>query len=205
MTIIIFDFETNGLLNDKNFQPIEFCAIIVKDNIIIKEIQHYIKCPFPLSDKIKELTKITDEQLETKGIDIDVLKIILVNLFIHEDYDLIVSHNGINFDIPIIENLINVSLEKSKQYDTAGEFKSKLLNLNIFENQTFYNFHKYVLSLKRKGIYFNLLKAIEYYEINLNNESLHNAKTDVYYTFEVFKKQINNIEKEFKKRFPLKN
>lgn len=184
---LIFDFETNGLLHIPNFQPIEFAALVVDDEKI-REQHTLIKCPTPLPQEIVEKIGITDDML-IHGMDYPVFRQKLGQLFTYSNNCLFIGHNIINFDIPVVERILGLTINKNLVYDTAAIFKAKLLNLPI--PKTYEEQYK-VLKTQRKGIYFNLKAATEHYEIEKQEGDFHRALTDVYYTYEIYKKQ-NNI------------
>lgn len=185
---LVFDFETTGLLHDPTIRPIEFFGINTIPDGTSFEGHYLINCPFPLNPKIIEITGITDEELARDGIDLEVFLKKLDKIF-SKNYDYVVGHNIINFDIPLAEKLLNRTLKKDNIFDTAGAFKAKLLG-NTKRYGSNYDFHKQALNTPRKGLFFNLKLAIEHYEIPTIPGSLHRASTDVRYTYEVFKKQI---------------
>jgi DNA polymerase III epsilon subunit-like protein len=187
-SILVFDFETTGLLHDPTIRPIEFFGLNINhDNVY--EGHWLINCPFKLNPKIIKITGITDEELESDGIDLEIFLKKLDKVF-SQNYDYIVGHNIIKFDIPLAEKLLNRTIRKDNIFDTAGAFKAKLLGYtNRYNNH--YDYHLEALNTMRKGLFFNLKLAVEHYEIAPITGSLHRASTDVKYTYEVFKKQIN--------------
>lgn len=186
--ILVFDFETTGLLTDPTIRPIEFFGLQVNKTLGETFEGHWlINCPFPLSPKIVEITGITDKELIENGIDLEKFLKKLDKVFSFH-YDLIIGHNIIKFDIPLVEKLLNKTLKKDNIFDTAGAFKAHLIGKTQTHSDT-YAFHLDVLNTPRKGVYFNLKEAIKYYEIPEREGGLHRASTDVKYTYDVFKKQ----------------
>ncbi|WP_237023522.1 PolC-type DNA polymerase III [Mycoplasma miroungirhinis] len=64
---IVFDLETSGLSPVYN-EIIEFGAVVIQNNEIIKKIQFFIKPSNPISSFTTELTKIDNEMLDKLGI-----------------------------------------------------------------------------------------------------------------------------------------
>lgn len=69
--IVFYDTETTGLLvpaaNDISKQPhiIEICAMKFTDDMeLVDEYSSFIKPPFPISEEITKITKITNEMLK---------------------------------------------------------------------------------------------------------------------------------------------
>ena len=193
---IIFDFETNGFLDDPKFQPIEFACLIIDEVEGLerrREQQILIKTKEPISEEITKITGITNEMLDKDGIDYHTFLQGLNQIIFHPYTNLIIGHNIINFDIPIVEKCLNKVVARHLIYDTAAVFKAKLLDFefgNPYSN--FYFDQKKVLETKRKGLKFNLKLATEYYEIPEIQGDFHRALIDCKYTYEVYKKQIQN-------------
>lgn len=187
MRTVIFDIESNGLLHKEDFQPVEFSCLVVKGDII-KEQDVLIKCAGTIDDKAFEAHKLSKEYLNENGIEYETFLKGLDQILFHKEVTRIVGHNIIGFDIPAVEKILNKEVNKDLIFDTAAHFKAELLGLTVKSN--YYN-HKYVLGLMRKGVYFNLSKAIEHYKIPPIKGELHRALTDTKYSYEIYKKQID--------------
>ncbi len=161
MRTIIFDFETNGLLHKPDFQPVEFSCLVINGDII-REQDVLIKCAGTIDDKAFEAHKLSKEYLEEHGIEYETFLKGLDQIIFHKEVGRIIGHNIIGFDIPAVEKILNKEVNKDLIFDTAAHFKAELLGID--RKATYWN-HKYVLSLMRKGVYFNLGKAIEHYQI----------------------------------------
>jgi DNA polymerase III epsilon subunit family exonuclease len=62
--VISFDFETTGLSSIKN-EIIEYSFLKMKDGVVIEKLTNFVKPKELLPPKITEITKITDEMLES--------------------------------------------------------------------------------------------------------------------------------------------
>lgn len=100
---VVFDLETTGL--HANFDDIiEFGAVKIKNGRVIDRKQFFIKPNCKLSDKISQLTNIYEADLE-HAID---QKAGLEEILKYIGNDVLVAHNGINFDF----NFLNVKLHQ---------------------------------------------------------------------------------------------
>lgn len=97
-TFVIFDIETTGL-HGRYDDVIEFSARKIKNNSEIDHQQFFLKIDKPIPKTITEITKITDEMLEG-GIDQQQG---LEKIRNYLDGCVMVSHNGINFDLPFLQ------------------------------------------------------------------------------------------------------
>lgn len=114
-SILVFDFETTGL-NPINDEIIEIGAIkLVNDGSGFKETEELsllVKPKVLISDKITEITGITNEILSEQGIDQNVAFNKLSNL-IDED-TLLVAYN-IGFDLGFLETFYRTNWDKNYQ------------------------------------------------------------------------------------------
>lgn len=101
-TYIVFDLETTGLYPYFN-DIIEFGATKIKNNSIVDSTQFFIKPNHKLSKKISDITHIYESDLENACSQEDGLKKILE--FIGND--ILVAHNGIDFDFNFINTKLN--------------------------------------------------------------------------------------------------
>ena len=93
-TYVVFDFETTGL-SARYDQIIEFGAVKIKNGLVVDEIDLFVKPTIPIPEKIKKITNITDEMVESKGVPIKEALKIIENF--NED-SILVSHNA-KFDV----------------------------------------------------------------------------------------------------------
>ena len=111
--ILILDIETNSL-NTSNAEIIEFGFIQTDINLnIIKSGSILIKCDVELPQNIKELLNLDKAYLNEYGSDKPIAFKKIENLI--KDSEIIVCHNAIKFDFPIISsNLKNEDLFENK-------------------------------------------------------------------------------------------
>ncbi|MFA5318690.1 MAG: 3'-5' exonuclease [Patescibacteria group bacterium] len=197
MKYIIYDLETTGLDHTKD-QPIEIGIIKIDD--ITKEIEEYdifIKPAQPISDEIKNLTGLTNEILDEKGVDISLaMPALFKTMGIRGDgYDedvKIIGHNILRFDNLFLQRYadeMGYQMPGAKHYfDTAGEFRAMLLGEERYIDEIDHDFHKRILSIFAKGVRYNLTAACNHYGIAMPDDA-HRANHDCRYTLRVFEKQ----------------
>jgi DNA polymerase-3 subunit alpha (Gram-positive type) len=193
--IICLDFETSGL-NFLQDQPIEYSAISVETDGTFKRLHNYVKFDGKLSPQVIELTGITDEQLNSEGLDYDMaltelIEFIGINTETILSDVIIVGHNFINFDLHFLEmacaRLGYDTIDPNCIWDTAGCYKTHKLGLVREQNETVSQFFKRGLSTYAKGVYFKLAVVCESLNIPLSNA--HSAIADTEATLEIFKHQ----------------
>ena len=119
--IVVFDLETTGFspLTD---EPIEFAAVILKKTQTTfettKTINAFIKAKTPLPDKIKTLTNISDENVES-GIEPKQLANIIAEYFTNDA--LIIAYN-IVFDMGFVDAIM-------KKHRPDFHFKGAMLDM----------------------------------------------------------------------------
>jgi DNA polymerase III subunit epsilon len=173
--ILIFDFETSGL-SPKTSQIIELGAILLErkeTGYQIKDtLSFLIRCPYPLPEKIVEITHITDEMLASEGIN-ETEAFQQLDAF-YDQHALLVAYN-IQFDLGFLEALF-------KKY----KGHSFQITNDILDVMAIYK--------DRQKFPHRLDNAVSLYGIQIPNT--HRALDDVKATLEVLKQMTlekNNI------------
>ena len=194
--LIVFDTETTGLDTD-NDEIIQIAAIELINGSIGDRFEVFIKQTKPISDEIVNLTKITNEKLNTEGFEPRDAAKMFVD-FIGKDCS-VLAHN-LDFDMAMIANFLG----KYSDVDMNSLFKAKIDSLTI-SKLIYPKLSKYKLE--------HLLTFLE-----LEGVNSHNAMDDVIATISLVKKLYNDacskrndykeflnenhfVLDEFKKRF----
>jgi DNA polymerase III alpha subunit (gram-positive type) len=179
-TILVFDVETTGLL-PKNPTPgeipyvIQFSFVLydMETSSIIQKYNEYIKPPDNVVIKpiITELTGITRELLDEKGVDITEALETFQNAYVKTD--LLVAHN-IEFDrkMLILEAQMNYPfLIHTMRSCLKEEYCTMIHGIDVCKIQRF----------NSRGPYFKHPKLIELYRnlFNVDQVGLHDALIDV--------------------------
>jgi DNA polymerase III subunit epsilon len=158
--VTIFDFETSGL-DPKNERVIELAAVKVKDGKIVGEFSTLIKHEgLILSEKIAELTGITDDALKYGMDELTAFKIL--NHMIGDS--LIVAHNA-PFDMAFLHH-------------TLMRLAGRSFSNSFIDTLT--------ISRERSRYPHKLEAMCEKYDINL--EGAHRALNDVHGCWELLQK-----------------
>ena len=169
MKVIYFDTETSGL-NCRNCKIIELAMLVVEDGKIVEEYNEFIDIGENLDDKIVELTGITNDILDEKGIYEDIVADDLKEKL--TPGTLMIAHNC-QFDLSFVYNLL-----KRHFPDDADDIVS---NLNWLDTLT-------VLKDRKKYPH-KLIDAVDHYGIEEVN--FHRAIDDTKALYDVTQALIN--------------
>jgi len=162
---VVIDIETSGLDPEKD-EIIEIGAVKVKDQEVIDKFNFLIKPQKPISSKIEGFTNITNDMLQTNGVDISVA----MKLFISFIENLpLVAHN-IEFDYSFLRKACSecgLNLISNQSIDTLAIARRKLKNVSNYKLETLANF----------------------FEIEVS--SMHRSLSDCELTYQVYEKLIN--------------
>ena len=169
MKVIFFDTETTGL-NCKDCKIIELAMLTVENGVVTERYDEFIKVGESLDSRIIDITGITDEILETEGLDEKTVATDLKDRMV--DADWMVAHNA-QFDLSFIYQLLLRQL---------GDEAWELVNgVNWLDSLT-------VLK-DRKAYPHKLADAVEYYGIDEVN--FHRAIEDTKALYEITKAMKN--------------
>jgi DNA polymerase III alpha subunit (gram-positive type) len=209
INLIVYDFETTGLLDKPDVQPIELAAYHIDKEGNKKVLHKYILCPHSIEEEvvnpktgqtISDLTGITDNML-SEGFELkDVMvefKDLLVNAKAGKPY-CVVGHNILEFDnklYKMMQQRLGDShyIVESDCFDTGGQFKGELLGWNKFESLKHYEYQKKCLAA-RSYVKWNLTAAGQHYGI-ASSGIAHSAIGDIENNLQVFIKQLKKIGK----------
>ena len=168
-TYVVFDIETTGL-SATNDSIIEIGAVKIKNQTIVDRYQTFVNPEVELSEFIKDLTSISDEDL----VDARLIDEVMPEFIEFIEDSILVAHNA-GFDMGfIIEKAFNLGFEINNAYiDTL-------------------NFARYFYSDKLKR--FNLAALSKFFKVTLNNH--HRADQDAEATGEVWIKMLHELRVE---------
>ena len=169
-TYVIFDLETSGLYPFYD-QIIEFGGIKVKHNKIIEKINFFINPGFKISEKISSFTKITNEMLEEKGLNI---KEGLQKIVDWIGDSVLVAHNGIDFDFQFLQTKLTQNNMKTLDNPMIDTLR---ISWSINEQYAYHSLGSIARKLK-----------IKYDEL-----ATHRADVDAEILFDIFKEFKNSL------------
>jgi len=208
INLIVYDFETTGLLDKPDVQPIELAAYHIDKEGTKTVLHKYIKCPESIEDTpvtkrgetISDLTGITDLML-SEGFDLketmEEFQALLVEAKKDKPY-CVVGHNILRFDNLLYKKMQqrfgnNHYIVDADCFDTGGQFKGELLKWNKFD---YLKHHEYQIKCldAYSRVKWNLTAAGEYYGI-ASNGIAHSAIGDIENNLQVLIKQLKKIGK----------
>ena len=173
--IIFFDTETTGL-DCSCCKIIELAMVTVEDGLITEEYDKFIKIGEPLSPKITQITSITDNMLESEGVDEKIIAQDLKDRLTPNT--LMIAHNA-QFDLSFIYHLLK------KHYPQEAD--EIVASLNWLDTVTVFK--------DRKKYPHKLIDAVHYY--NIEEVNFHRAIDDTKALYEVtkaLKNERNDLE-----------
>jgi len=208
--LILYDFETTGLLETPNVQPIELAAYHIDKEGTKTVLHKYISCPESIEDTpinkktgqtISDLTGITDADLAENGFELgevmNEFRELLVQAKKNKPY-CVVGHNILRFD-----NKLYAMMQKklgnghfiadADCFDTGGQFKGELLGWNKFERLKHHEYQLKCLDAPSR-VKWNLTAAGKHYDI-ASSGTAHSAIGDIENNLQVFIKQLKKIGK----------
>jgi len=167
MEYVVFDIETTGLdtLNDR---IIEIGALKIKDDLVVGEFNRLINPGILIPEIVTRINGITNEMVVNEDYPGVVLS--QFSKFI-EGVDFLIGHNAIRFDYPFLKSEFERNYVKSYDYIVKDTLRIARIKL------------------RRELRSYTLKNLTAYYGI-INREA-HRALSDVYATYELYKK-LNN-------------
>lgn len=197
---ICFDFETChlNLLSDSN-KPWQLSYIIAEGQNVVKESDNYIYWSnLQISPEARQITRFDDSIYAKKAKDpAEVLQNFESYLY-NEDY-IIVGQNLLGFDV-YIHNIYRKLLGKNPNFS----FISRIIDTNCIAKaikkslkppKEDFIFWQYKLnSFVEKGLKTSIKAQLKEYKIDFDENMLHNSLYDVQMNFQIFQKQIWQID-----------
>ncbi|MGL4388266.1 MAG: exonuclease domain-containing protein, partial [Brevinema sp.] len=165
--LVFFDIETTGLDPEQD-EITEIAAVITKNGIEIDHFECLVKTSKTLDPKIIQITGITNEMLETKGIPVTEALEKFLN-FIGDR--VLVGHNIIGFDMKFMQIQFNKHFKKSL---TNHPIDTLPLSRTMFKH------------LKSHALF----SIGEFVGIFVDQSKLHRALNDVRLNAEVYRRMI---------------
>jgi DNA polymerase III epsilon subunit-like protein len=195
---IVLDVETEGLnlVSSRSWQ----CSwIVAEGKKIVSKHDKYIKWPdLKVSEGAAKVTGFSFEDYSRHAEDpkkcFDELSVYLYN----PEY-LIIGQNLLGFDVYMI-NVWRKALGMNSDYSFLDRIiDTKSLSTAIFkqilpDKSNFLSWQYKVLNHREKGLKTSQAFMLKHYNIPHDPKMLHNSLYDVEMTFEIFKKQIYDIE-----------
>jgi DNA polymerase III epsilon subunit-like protein len=198
---ICFDFETCNLnLLDLNNKPWQLSYVIAHGNDIVKEVDNYIYWPdLKMSEDAKIITHFDERRYKSLARDPKPILEDFEEIIFDKGY-LIVGQNLLGFDV-YIHNIYRKLLGKNTDFsfveriiDTNCIAKAIKKKLQPPKNTDLIYWQYKLNDFREKGLKTSIKSQLKEYDIEFDEDKLHNSMYDVSKNFEIFKKQIWRID-----------
>lgn len=198
---LIFDFETCNLnLASLDNKPWQLAFLICKGDKLISSKDYYIKWDnLNISKDAAKITGFSRAKYNKLGKDPkEVLKDFESYLF-DPEY-IVLGHNILGFDI-YIHNIFRKCLGLHTKYsyldraiDTNALARGIKLGIKINEDDDRLSWQYRLANHRERGLKTSITQLCKDYDIDFDKEKLHDALYDIEKNFEIFKRQLWQIE-----------
>lgn len=198
---ICFDFETCHLnILDESNKPWQLSYLIAEGSNIVKESDNYIYWSnLNISPEAAEITRFNYSHYKSMAVDPAGVLSIFEDYIFNEEY-LIVGQNLLGFDV-YIHNIYRKLLGKNPNFS----YISRILDTNCIAKAIKKNlqppkdgdliYWQYKLNdFREKGLRTSIKSQLKEYKIDFDENMLHNSLYDVRMNFQIFQKQLWQIE-----------
>jgi DNA polymerase III epsilon subunit-like protein len=198
---LCFDFETChlNLLNSEN-KPWQLGYALCKGKKIVQNYDHLIKWKtLNISPEAAKICKFNRKHYEKNATNAAQ---ILEGLekYLYDPSYLIIGHNLLGFDV-YIHNIFRKLLKKESDYsyvdrivDTHCLAKAAKEQIKKSKNESLINWQYKLNEYRKRGLKTNQKQLLKDYNIEFDENKLHNARYDIEMTFKIFNKLIWEVE-----------
>lgn len=196
----VIDTETFNLCLMHENPPWQVGWLITTKDKILSSHNHFINWQdrFRMSQGARIATGYDHSVILTKG-ETPELVWSKLEVFLNDPSYIFVAHNFFGFDYHILNQWAryigkpSIEFILSRAIDTNCLAKAIKLGLKI-QNEDRLGFQLKMSSFHKKGIKTSLGTLVKEYQINLGNEKFHTADFDILANYEIFKKQLWEID-----------
>ena len=195
---ITVDVETEGL-NLISSKPWQVSWIICRGDKMISKHDHFIRWDnINVSADAARITGFNKNHYYEKAESpIEVFK--ELSKYLYDPSFLVIGQNLLGFDVYMINVWRKLMGMKSDNSYVNRVIDTKSISTAIFKNvlpdkENFLSWQYKMLHIREKGLKTNQAFMLKYYDIPHDPNRLHDSLYDVEMTFEIFKKQIFNID-----------
>jgi len=195
---IIFDTETEGLNLIKS-KPWQIAWIVAEGGKIIKKHDRLLRWPdLNVSKDAARITGFNRKHYEQNGEDPKKVWSEFSKYLYDEDY-LIVGQNLLGFDVYMIDvwrKLIGEKLDQNyiKRIIDTKSIATAIEKESPVDKENFIYWQYRWLNYKERGLKTSQLTLLKKYDIPHDPKRLHDALYDIEMNFEIFRKQLFDIE-----------
>jgi DNA polymerase III alpha subunit (gram-positive type) len=195
---IVIDCETEGL-NLTSSKPWQASWIICRGNKIISKHDHFIRWDdIGVSTDAARITGFDKDHYYSKAED-PMLVWDKLSKYLYDPSFVIIGQNILGFDVYML-NVWRKQMGLNSDYSYIDRIiDTKSISTAIFKNilpdkEHLLSWQYKLLHIREKGLKTSQAFMLKYYDIPHDPKRLHDGLYDVQMTFEIFKKQIFNID-----------
>lgn len=195
---LIFDTETEGL-NLINSRPWQVAWIVAEGKNIISKNDRLIKWDnLQVSEGAAKITGFSQELYERKAEPAEKVWEDFSKYLLNPEY-IIVGQNLFNFDVYMLNVWLKAIGKKSDYSYIERIIDTRALATAIFKNimpdkENFTSWQYKLMNHREKGLKTSQLALLKHYNIPHDPKKLHDAMYDIEMNFQIFLKQIYDIE-----------
>ena len=198
---ILFDFETCSLnLGSFDNKPWQLSFLLAQGKKIIEKKDFYIKWnDLRVSDAARRITRFNDKKYKKLAVDpLQVLK--EFEGYLYDTNYKVVGHNILGFDVyihGIFRRLCGLKPDYSyisRCIDTNCIGRAIKNQIKLDSQEVFANWQYKLLHHRIRGVSTTLKQLCKDYELDFDEKKLHDALYDIEVNFEVFNRQLWDIE-----------
>ena len=195
---ICVDTETEGL-NLTSSKPWQVSWVVCRGHNIISKHDHFIRWDNNnVSADAERITGFDKDYYYSRAEDpMEVFK--KLSKYLYDPSFLVIGQNLLGFDVYMINVWRKLMEMKSDHSYVDRIIDTKSISTAIFKNilpdkENFLSWQYKMLHIREKGLKTSQAFMLKYYDIPHDPKKLHDSLYDVEMTFEIFKKQIFNID-----------
>lgn len=195
---LIFDTETEGL-NLVKSRPWQIAWIVAEGKNIVSKNDRYIQWGnIKVSEGAAKITGFTEQEYERRAEDPKIVWNDFSKYLFDPEY-IIIGQNLLGFDVYMI-NVWMKAMGLQSDYSYIDRIiDTKSIATAIFKNilpekENFSSWQYKLLNHKEKGLKTSQLTLLKHYGIPHDPNKLHDALYDIEMNFQIFLKQIYDIE-----------
>lgn len=196
---VIFDTETEGL-NLVSSKPWQLAWIEATGKKITKKQNRFLKWNgLDVSEEAAKITGFNRKDYESKAEDPSVVFKEFMNLIARDDV-IVVGQNILGYDLymlGVIGRNLGIKIDYSfaeRSFDTKAIATAIAKGNKTPDKDDFLAWQLRYLNYRERGLKTNQKFLLQHYDISFDEAKLHDALYDIEKNFEIFQKQIWEIE-----------
>lgn len=195
---IVLDCETEGL-NLVSSRPWQCSWVVCRGNTIISKHDHFIRWDnINVSPDAARITGFDKDHYHSKAQE-PTQVFDKLSKYLCDPSFLVIGQNILGFDVYMINVWRKLMGMKADYSYVKRIIDTKSISTAIFKNilpdkENFLSWQYKMLHIREKGLKTSQAFMLKYYDIPHDPKKLHDSLYDVEMTFEIFKKQIFNID-----------